>query len=55
MTAVTASLKDQAAVTGVGETAYLRETDKSVIALCMEASLAARIEGGVQNEETAAQ
>ena len=51
MTVVCAPLKDQAAVTGVGETAYLRETDKSVIALCMEASLAAIADAGLDPKD----
>ncbi len=41
------SLKDRAAVTGVGETAYVRETNKTVVALCMEAALAAIADAGL--------
>jgi len=41
------SLKDKAAVTGIGETAYTRGTDKSALALTLEASLAAIKDAGL--------
>jgi acetyl-CoA acetyltransferase len=41
------TLKDKAAVTGIGETAYTKGSGKSVQALCMEASLAAIEDAGL--------
>jgi hypothetical protein len=35
------SLRERAAITGIGETAYSRNSGQSVVALQMEASLAA--------------
>src|SRR6186997_2818705 len=41
------ALKDRGAVTGIGETAYSRNSGKSVVALQMEASLAAIADAGL--------
>ncbi len=41
------SLRDKAAITGVGETAYSRNSGRSVVALQMEASLAAIADAGL--------
>ena len=45
------SLRDKAAITGVGETAYSRNSGKSVVALQMEASLAAIRDAGLDPKE----
>jgi acetyl-CoA acetyltransferase len=41
------SLKERGAITGIGETAYSRNSGKSVVALQMEASLAALADAGL--------
>ena len=41
------TLKDRGAITGIGETAYSRNSGKSVVALQMEASLAAIADAGL--------
>ena len=41
------ALKERGAVTGIGETAYSRNSGKSVVALQMEASLAAIADAGL--------
>ena len=41
------SLKERGAITGIGETAYSRNSGKSVVALQMEASLAAIADAGL--------
>src|SRR5262245_31754956 len=41
------SLKERAAITGIGETAYSRNSGKSVVALQMEASLTAIADAGL--------
>lgn len=41
------SLRDRAAITGVGETAYTRETARSQLALTLEAALAAIADAGL--------
>ena len=43
--------RDQAAVTGVGETSYARETDKSPLALCLQASLNAIRDAGLDPKD----
>ena len=43
-----ASIANQAAVTGIGETAYTRGTDKSILALQLQASLAAIADAGLK-------
>lgn len=45
------SLRDQAAVTGIGETAYTRGTEKSPLELTLEASLAAVADAGLKPNE----
>ena len=45
------NLSEQAAVTGVGETAYTRTTDKSALALSLEASLAAIRDAGLDPKD----
>lgn len=45
------SLSDKAAVTGVGETAYTRTTDKSALTLNLEASLAAIRDAGLDPKD----
>ena len=45
------SLSDKAAVTGVGETVYARETDKNPLTLCLEASLNAIRDAGLDPKE----
>ena len=40
-------LKERGAITGIGETAYSRNSGKSVVALQMEASLAAIADAGL--------
>ena len=45
---MTNSLNGKAAVSGIGETAYTRGTDKSAIALMCEASLKAIADAGLQ-------
>lgn len=45
------TLKDKAAVTGVGETAYVRGTPKSSIALQFEASLKAVADAGLKPQD----
>ena len=45
------TLRDKAAVTGVGETAYVRETDRSQLALTLEASLAAIADAGLDPKD----
>ncbi|MEM7468191.1 MAG: thiolase family protein [Pseudomonadota bacterium] len=46
-----ANLRDKAAITGVGETAYTRVTDRSQLALTLEASLAAIRDAGLDPKE----
>ena len=41
------ALKERGAVTGIGETAYSRNSGKSVVALQMEASLVAIADAGL--------
>ena len=41
------SLKDQACITGVGETAYTRGTDKKEFSLMLEASMHAIADAGL--------
>ena len=41
------TLRDTAAVTGVGETRYTRGTEKSALRLTLEASLAAILDAGL--------
>src|SRR4029077_5641655 len=41
------ALKERGAITGIGETAYSRNSGKSVVGLQMEASLAAIADAGV--------
>jgi acetyl-CoA acetyltransferase len=41
------SLKERGAITGIGETAYSRNSGKSVVALQMEAALAAIADAGL--------
>jgi acetyl-CoA acetyltransferase len=41
------ALKERGAITGIGETAYSRNSGKSVVALQMEASLAAIADAGL--------
>jgi len=45
------ALSDQAAVTGVGETAYTRETARSQLALTLEAALAAIADAGLDPKD----
>ncbi|MEQ8496895.1 MAG: hypothetical protein RLW42_21975, partial [Gammaproteobacteria bacterium] len=45
------ALRDRAAVTGVGETAYTRETDKSQLELTLAASLAAIADAGLDPKD----
>ncbi len=45
------TLKDKAAVTGIGETAYTRGTDKSALVLTLEASLAAIEDAGLSPQD----
>ena len=45
------SLRDKAAVTGIGETAYTRGTDKSALMLTLEASLAAIEDAGLSPKD----
>ncbi|MFX7977123.1 hypothetical protein ABTK65_19970, partial [Acinetobacter baumannii] len=45
------SLKEKAAITGVGETAYTRMSGKSVLALQLEASLNAIADAGLSPKE----
>jgi acetyl-CoA acetyltransferase len=45
------TLKDKAAVTGIGETAYTRGTDKSALMLTLEASLAAIEDAGLSPKD----
>ncbi|MEX2481695.1 MAG: thiolase family protein [Gammaproteobacteria bacterium] len=45
------TLTDRAAVTGVGETAYTRETERSQLALTLEASLAAIADAGLDPKD----
>ena len=45
------TLSDQAAVTGVGETAYTRETSRSQLALTLEAALAAIADAGLDPKD----
>ena len=40
-------LKERGAITGIGETAYSRNSGKSVVALQMEAALAAIADAGL--------
>ena len=40
-------LRDRSAVTGIGETCYARETDKSALRLTLEAALAAIADAGL--------
>src|SRR5262245_66495405 len=42
------SLRDRGAITGVGETAYSRNSGRSVVALQMEAALAAIADAGLR-------
>ena len=46
-----AGLKDRAAVTGVGETAYTRETARSQLELTLAASLAAIADAGLDPKD----
>ncbi len=46
-----AGLKDRAAVTGVGETAYTRDTDRSQLELTLAASLAAIADAGLEPKD----
>src|SRR3990172_3685264 len=46
-----AMLRDKAAVTGIGETRYTRGSGRSVMALGMEASLAAIADAGLTSKD----
>ena len=45
------SLQDKGAITGVGETAYSRNSGQSVVALQMQASLAAIADAGLSPKD----
>ena len=45
------ALKERGAITGIGETAYSRNSGKSVVALQMQASLAAIADAGLSPTE----
>ena len=45
------TLKEQGAVTGIGETAYSRNSGKSVVALQMQAALAAIADAGLSPKD----
>src|SRR2546426_4957656 len=45
-------LKERGAITGIGETAYSRNSGKSVVALQMEASLAAIADAGLADRKS---